>query len=468
MEAEKYLATGHDVEKDFQSSINGRLGDVAKVWQPSRLKGIQVGSKFGTPFLAATQVFDMRPVPRKWLALERTQQSNDRFVTPGTIVVTCSGSVGRATATHSPHEGILLSHDLLRVDPKNELHRGWIYAYLRASSVRKMMVASKYGHIIKHLEVSHLEALPMPVADKSFAARCNKAFEEILQLRNRANFCLSNAEELFEVSLGSLPYEENQEMGFSISSSMIFNGRRRLDALPHNPRATKIKALLKEKGSRVMSLQSCGLNVWLPGRFKRTPAEVGVNLIDSSKLFEINPDIDRVIADGNFGDPHNGRVQPGWILLARSGQIYGINGMARLVTESLLGHVISDDAIRIAPSKNCSIDTGYLYVAMSHPSLGRPLVKSVAYGSSIPHIDTADVLSLPIVRLKPKLEAEIAKLANEAFLNWGKADILETALAASADEYLQSLLTTVSHRKSVQKAEKAPSRNATKRISNAG
>ena len=52
---------------------------MANVWQPSRLKGIQVGPDFGTPFLAATQVFDIRPVPRKWLAIDQIDDAASLF-----------------------------------------------------------------------------------------------------------------------------------------------------------------------------------------------------------------------------------------------------------------------------------------------------------------------------------------------------------------------------------------------------
>lgn len=38
-----------------------RLSEMARSWQLSRLKGIQVNRTYGTPFLAATQVFDVRP-----------------------------------------------------------------------------------------------------------------------------------------------------------------------------------------------------------------------------------------------------------------------------------------------------------------------------------------------------------------------------------------------------------------------
>ncbi len=94
MEAESYLASGFGTRVAIEAKAAGwaRLSEVARTWQPSRLKGIQVGPDYGTPFLAATQVYDRRPMPRKWLSLVRTDNVVDRFVSSGTILVTCSGS----------------------------------------------------------------------------------------------------------------------------------------------------------------------------------------------------------------------------------------------------------------------------------------------------------------------------------------------------------------------------------------
>lgn len=58
MEAENYLSSGYDLRLAIEERAAGwlRLGQMARVWQPSRLKGIQVSHETGTPFLAATQV----------------------------------------------------------------------------------------------------------------------------------------------------------------------------------------------------------------------------------------------------------------------------------------------------------------------------------------------------------------------------------------------------------------------------
>jgi hypothetical protein len=127
MEAENFLASGFGTRAAIEAKGAGwaRLVDVARIWQPSRLKGIQVGPEFGTPFLAATQVYDVSPVPRKWLSLNRTSDHAQRFVDEGTILVTCSGSVGRATLAHTTIKGVLISHDLLRIEAIDPVWWGW-------------------------------------------------------------------------------------------------------------------------------------------------------------------------------------------------------------------------------------------------------------------------------------------------------------------------------------------------------
>jgi hypothetical protein len=169
MEAETYLSSGYGIRTAIESKPTGwvRFHKLARTWQPSRLKGIQVSPEFGTPFLAATQVFDVRPVPRKSLALARTSDAANRFVKPGMILVTCSGSVGRPTLAYSVHENILISHDLLRIEPLDDRNRGWLYAYLLAAQTRAMAKGAHYGHIITLMRCQCLRSMTMSPSTSS-------------------------------------------------------------------------------------------------------------------------------------------------------------------------------------------------------------------------------------------------------------------------------------------------------------
>lgn len=435
MEGDTYLSSGYGLRIAIESKADGwtRFAKMARSWQPSRLKGIQVGPTFGTPFLAATQVFDVRPIPRKWLSLDRTDDANNRFVRPGMILVTCSGSVGRPTLVYSAHEGTLISHDILRVEALDKKDRGWIYAYLHAPQTRAITTSVHYGHIIKHLETSHMDALPIPTVNEDTAADFLRRVERILELRSQGHRLTLDAESRFERAVGPVAIKDWGEHGFIVRASKTLTSRRwRMDATFHNPGVSAIRRHLAKHGEGFTAISAAGYDVWLPNRFRRVPAEDGVPLVESALLTEINPDITKTIADSDFGDPYRGRVKSGWILMARSGQTYGIIGSAALAENDLEEKVISDDVIRIKPKTDAAIRAGYLVTAISHPLFGRPVVKSLAYGSSIPHIDVSDVVAHEVVRLTGSEELAIAELAEASAKARAAADILEREIATDA------------------------------------
>ncbi|QKH35087.1 hypothetical protein FOC84_09090 [Achromobacter pestifer] len=442
MEAENYLSGGYGFRLALLAALapEERLGSFARVWQPSRLKGITVSEDFGTPFLAATQVFDQRPVSRKFLSLDRTDSSKHRFIESGTIVLTCSGSVGRATLATCAVKGVLISHDLLRIEVANPEHRGWVYAFLRSPMARAMMTSAQYGHIIKHLEPAHLNALPIPKPNKKLAEKFGETTDRIVDERNQAYKRFLEAEALFERYVGIPPSPGfSSQTGFSVPSSSLMSGRRRFEGVFHNPVVRSLYDHFTKSGLKTEKISDIGLDCWLPGRFQRIPAEEGIELVGSADLFEVNPDLPKRIADIDFGDVAQGRVKEGWLLLARSGQTYGLNGTLAIANQFLEEKIISDHVIRMRPQSGFNSRVGYIYTALSHPTLGRPLVKALAYGSSIPEIEVEDVNSLQVVRLAKGQEDQIADLAESAARLYADADILENEMTQLMEEHLQAL-----------------------------
>jgi hypothetical protein len=442
MEGETYLSSGYGIRTAIESKSGAwnHLSQLARSWQPSRLKGIQVSRDFGTPFLAATQVFDVRPIHRKWLALSKTSDASNRFLEPGTIVITCSGSVGRATLSYAVHENTLISHDLLRVEPIQERDRGWIYAYLLAPQTRAMTKSVHYGHIIKHLETSHLDVLPVPSIDDATALDFSTRVSKIVELRNEGYQLTLEAEAHFEKALGSISVKDWGEHGFAIKASKsILSTRRRFDAARHNPGAAAIHRFLAKYGQGFSTLPEAGYEVWVPGRYKRIPIEDGVIYRDSADLLEVNPDLPKRYADCKFGDRFRGRVKDGWILVACSGQVYGIIGTAILATQALNDQVVSNHVLRVSPTDG-SVPAGYILTALTHPLLGRPIMKALAFGSSVPEIDVEDLAELPIVRLKRGEELRIAELAQQSAEVRASADLLEREITADAEKIIAKFI----------------------------
>ena len=443
MEAESYLSSGYGIRIAIESKQRGwvRFDQVAKVEQPGRLKGILVSPDYGIPFLAATQVFDVRPIPRKFLAIEKMDGAESCYVEDGTILVTRSGSVGRATVAHNVHRGIVISDDLLRVKAINPKQGGWIYAYLHAVQTRAMTKGAQYGHIIKHLEVSHLEALPIPLVDERVAADFTQKLSQIISLRNDSHRLTLEAESRFEKALGLIGVKDWGESGFSVKASKaFFAGRKRLDASVHNPGVTTIKRHLAKNGKGFDTLKEAGYDVWVPGRYKRIPAEDGVVYRDSADLLEVSPDLTKRFADCRFGDEFGGRVKSGWILIPCSGQVYGIIGTATLATDALNDQVVSNHVVRVAPTGS-GAPAGYVLTALAHPLLGRPLVKALAFGSSVPELDPDDLAALAMVRLGPAEENAIAELAEASAKARADADLLERDIAVHAGILVDNFVT---------------------------
>jgi hypothetical protein len=415
-----------------------RLGTLAKVWQPSRLKGIQVSRSFGTPFLAATQIFDLRPTPRKWLSLDRTDDAENRFVKPGMILVTCSGNVGRATLAYRPHEGMLVSHDLLRVEPRKAAQWGWIYAFLRSPKCRAIMTAAQYGHVIKHLEIAHLEALPVPTVDDRTLAAFGADANVILEKRNTAVDLLQQAETIFDEQLGTVS-AKGPGAGFSVPASLLTTGRRRFEASYHHPLGAAITRRFKKLHLTVEPLADVAERIWWLTRFKRVFGEEGMPYRSADELFSLNPTITKRVLTEQTGNAEDYFVKAGWIVMACSGQTYGLNGSVALADKQYESYFFSHDIVRIIP-KAARIRPGYLCAALGHPRFGRPLVIRHAYGTSIPHLDPGDVAAIPIVRLDKSLETGIADRMEKAVQLRGEADALENAIAERAEQLIDDFL----------------------------
>jgi len=441
MEGESFLAGGYGLKNLIQSRPSGwlPLRTLAHIWQPSRLKGIQVSPEFGSPFLAAMQVFDIRPSPRKWLSLDRTEDASQRFVAAGQILVTCSGSVGRATLAYAAHQDILISHDLLRVAPRKRALHGWLYAYLLSPQARAIMEAAQYGHVIKHLEVSHLDDLPIPLVDDTIARKFQSRMESVLEFRNRAFGLIREGEALLDKAVGVVTPTSNPLIGFSVKASSLLSSRRRLEASFHNPTASSIVERFAELNLKTEPLQALTERIWWMTRFKRVFGLDGVRYMSADELFSVNPPITKRVMIEQAEDPSSYFVKAGWIMMACSGQTYGLNGSVALMSKRHESAFFSHDLVRMIP-KRAKVRPGYLFAALGHPRLGRPLVIRYAYGTSIPHLEPLDLVDLPIVRLKPSLEDSIADRMEEAAELYSQAEEIEDQIAADAGEVISRFI----------------------------
>jgi restriction endonuclease S subunit len=441
MEAGNYLASGYGLRLGIESQKAGwtRMDKLAITWQPSRLKGILVGKEFGTPFLAATQIFELRPVIRKYLSLDRTDSAESRFVKSGMILITCSGCVGRSMLAQQSHENVLISHDLLRLEPRDPAYWGWIYAYLRSPQAISIMNASQYGHVIKHLEVSHINAIPIPLLQERKLQTFNDKAKAQLDKRNRAHQLFVKAEHIFEENIGPIFFQKNPTTGFTVSSTVLSSRRRRFEGGYHSPAARDILQRFKDLNLIVTPLSDLWEREWQVTRNKNVFGSSGIPYMSADELFQLNPSFSKRILTEQMKDADYYMGKAGWIAMACSGQVYGLNGSVMLLTKKHESIFLSQDLIRIIPRVD-RIRPGYLCVALGHQKIGRPLVIRNAYGTSIPHIDPQDIGDFPVVRLDENIENEIADCMEGAVKLRSEADELEEEMVNDAESVVDRFI----------------------------
>lgn len=427
MEAESYLTDGYGVRLAIEAKSEGwvRFGEMASAVAPPRIKQILVSPEHGKPYLNTSQVFDMRPKPRKWLAMSKTTKAKERLVQEGTILVMASATVGRAIVATKVHEDAIVSHHFMRVMPVQEDFSGWVYAFLRSSQAQSMLRGSQYASVIRHIEPRHLAMLPVPEVSKKVAADFQKKVAAIVSCRNNAARLRDAAEAAFAEAVGPVQSPDRDE-GFSVRLDAASAGRRRLEAAYHSPR---VRAIIRafQKWERLGDITE---QVWWGKRFKRHYGDSGIRYLSADDVFTTNPYTETRI----LVDPQDGHesffVERGWLIMACSGQTYGLNGAATIATEWHENTFFSHDMIRIKPKDGAR--AGYLLTALTHPILGRPLLIREAYGMSIPHLDPNDVAAFPVVRLGERVEGMIADLAERAAAEQARAEVLERELVERA------------------------------------
>jgi type I restriction enzyme, S subunit len=313
-----------------------------------------------------------------------------------------------------------------------------VYAYLRSPQGRAMMGAAQYGHIIKHLETTHLESLPLPMLRDDMLAQFGVKAKRILELRITAYEKSRVAESQFEECFPSLRVRPTPSTGFEVKASEMFGARRRLDASCFVPSVKSIVEGFRKGARRVDLLSEVTSKVFVPGRFKHVYGDGGMPYLDSADILEVNPDISKFVLSLSPEEQKEYHVEPGWVLIPCSGQVYGNVGHAVLSTEWHVGKVLTNHILRVVP--NAKIRSGYLQCVLGHPELGRPRVVRLAFGSSVPEIAAADVQMTPIPRLDPGKEGELADLMDESAVARDMADELEQELASDAEALIDEFL----------------------------
>ncbi len=205
---------------------------------------------------------------------------------------------------------------------------------------------------------------------------------------------------------------------FVINSEQIFaDPTRRIDAWYWDPNKNTIAKEIEESvGTEVTEIVGLGNlvvehGIFYPGRHKRNYVEENsdsVPFYSGTQILQIRP-FDLKYQPTDYRPAAKHFVEKDWILITRSGS----TGRVVMVTDSMAGTMVSEHVIRVICDE-ALVDPYYVYAYLSTENIGKILLEKGIYASVVDHITPSFVATIPIPRLSPKKEKEIADKMREA------------------------------------------------------
>ena len=121
-------------------------------------------TKGGIPLLSSKQLFQVDPIELKGLA--RGAHANDMeeiALTPNTIAITCSGTIGRVQIIPAYMNGWAANQHALRVIAASDQEAGFLYAWLASAYGQSLITRYSYGSVILELDRHMVGGIPVPM-----------------------------------------------------------------------------------------------------------------------------------------------------------------------------------------------------------------------------------------------------------------------------------------------------------------
>ncbi len=147
-----------------------KLGDkkVSKsIYTGNRFKRIYVDRQNGAPYLTGKNIMELNPdgFEKKYLSTDQhaTQIQEQLVIKPNTILITCSGTIGKVVLVPKHWEDWVGTHDLIRIIPKDDSIVGYLYCFLNSDYGQIILNSFVYGSVVDHIEAFHVKSIEMPL-----------------------------------------------------------------------------------------------------------------------------------------------------------------------------------------------------------------------------------------------------------------------------------------------------------------
>lgn len=383
------------------------------------------------PIYQPSTIVDIKPKPDGYIShLTKTNIENLR-VKKGQILMTCSGTIGKVSYVSDTLKNKIFSHDLLRINCKNTVDQGYVYAYLKSKVGNKILLTNSYGAVITHIEPEHLATIPIPDAPKEIKERIHNLIVESFKLRDESNELIDQATALLidELKLPSISeFKQNNiknSANVNAFSVKLSNLAGRVDASYHLPTVNKIVEHFKKYAKEVTTIgdERISKQIILAGVFKRTyvEEEYGYPFLGGKEITQLSPKTEKYLSKPIHKKRYEKelKVTENTILVTDRGTI----GTTTIVPRHWNGYAVSQNVLKLVPANNNV--AGYIYIFLNS-EWGTELIRRQTYGSVVDMIDNNSLSSVEIPLLKNQdIQNRINDLALKANQKRYEAYILE-------------------------------------------
>ena len=151
--------------KELVPLMDGYLSD--NIFTGNRFTRVFVDSRNGVPYLNGKQILELDPngFDKKYLSFEQHEERIKRQleIKENTIIVTCSGTIGKTVLVPKHWVGWVGTHDLIRIESSNLNTIGYVYCWLNSDYGQLVIKSLTYGSVVDHIEAFHIANMKMPL-----------------------------------------------------------------------------------------------------------------------------------------------------------------------------------------------------------------------------------------------------------------------------------------------------------------
>lgn len=151
------------IKSNFEYKTLGELTE--SIFRPGIFKRDYVSN--GITFLGGADILLSIPKSDKKLATRQVNKMPELKVKKNWILVTCGGTIGNTVLIDSQLEKCVVSQHVMRVVPKDDILKGYLYAVLSSKIGNELIIMFTTGSVIPQIESHHLALVPIPLLEEN-------------------------------------------------------------------------------------------------------------------------------------------------------------------------------------------------------------------------------------------------------------------------------------------------------------